>query len=119
MKGRLVEFVAKVDGSDDGTKVAFGKLVALGGRLVSRYERIKQVLKDGKSVPFRDFFRFDHEKWSGGDVLAHYAQAWAVSYYAMKGDNEAFRKDFRKLFQELVKGTPWLDAVNGVFTDEK
>lgn len=119
MNEGLAEFVGKGDVSEDGRQVTLGKLVTVGARVVSRYERIKEVLKDGKSVPFRDFFRFDDTRWEAGDVLAHYAQAWAVCFYAMKGDNDAFRKDFRKLFQELVKGSPWLDAVNGIFTDEK
>jgi tetratricopeptide (TPR) repeat protein len=115
----IAEFLGKGDVSDDGSKLTLGKLVTVEARFVSRYERIKEILKEKKHVPFREFFKYEHEQWDKGDVLAHYAQAWAVVYYAMKGDNEALRKDFRKLLQELLKGTRWQDAMKAIFTDAK
>ncbi|MBI2922257.1 MAG: DUF1570 domain-containing protein [Planctomycetes bacterium] len=115
----LAEFVGKGDVSEDGSRLTLGTLVKSRGDFVTRYERIKEVVTALRHVPFRDFFRCDGDKWEAGDVLAHYAQAWAVVYYALRGDNEAFRKDFRKLFAEIVKGTAWADAVKAVFPDGK
>ena len=100
-------------------KLALGQLVRTEGKFVSRFEKVKDLVKDGKHVPFREFFKFDNKKWNTGDTLAHYAQAWSVVYYAMRGDNAAFQKDFRNFFVELVKGTPWLDAVASIFPDAK
>lgn len=115
----IAEFLGKGDVSEDGTKLTLGKLVTADPRFVTRYERAREVVAARRHVKFREFFKFGHDEWEGGDVLAHYAQAWAVVYYAMKGDNEAFRKDFRRLFQELLKGTPWKDAVDAVFPGAK
>ncbi|MEK7469949.1 MAG: DUF1570 domain-containing protein [Planctomycetota bacterium] len=115
----IAEFLGKGDVSDDGSKLTLGKLVTVDDRFMTRFERIKGVIKEKKQAPFREFFMYEHEQWNAGDVLANYAQAWSVVYYAMKGDNEALRKDFRKLLQELLKGTRWQDAVKTIFPEAK
>lgn len=115
----IAEFLGKGEVSDDGSKLTLGKLVTVEERFVSRFERIQEALAAGKHVKFREFFRYDQEKWASGDVLVHYAQAWSIVYYAMKGNNPAFRKDFQKLLQEVLKGAEWKAAVGRVFPDAK
>ncbi|KAF0241919.1 MAG: hypothetical protein FD180_4209 [Planctomycetota bacterium] len=115
----MAEFLGKGDASADGSTLSLGKLVKSDPRLITRYERIREILKEKRHVPFSEFFRYARDEWEEGDVLANYAQAWSVVYYAMNGDNAAFREDFRKLLKELLKGTRWQDAVKTLFPDAK
>jgi hypothetical protein len=111
----IAEFLGKGEVTPDGSGISLGLLVKGGGKSLTRYERIREVIAAGKHVKFREFFHLDREKWDSGEVPALYAQAWSVVYYAKKGDNESFRADFAELLQELLRGTEWRSAVNRLF----
>jgi tetratricopeptide (TPR) repeat protein len=117
MNEGVAEFLAKGEVEGNGAKITLGLLVKERGRFLTRYERIRETVEKGTHVPFRKFFRMDSTAWNAGDLNVHYAQAWAVAYFAFKGPNEEFRKDWCRLFRELVKGRKADEAVTELFPD--
>lgn len=86
---------------------------------VSRYEHIQMAVRGGTHFPFRTFFRTTPKEWHAGDKSLYYAQSWAVCYYAMRGTNAAFRKDFLAFFWGTTQGRPQKDLVDEFFPDAK
>lgn len=115
----LAEFLGYASVKEQGRVIELGLLVRVRGETYTRYERIKEMMLNNQHTPLRNFFKFDTAQWNQGEVNHHYAQAWSIAYYALKGDNDAFRKDYSKLFLELVKGKRAQDLVPEIFPDKK
>lgn len=71
------------------------------------------------SVHLWRFFHLTGRDWNDGDMNIHYAQAWSIAYFALKGSDKNFQKDYSKMFWELVKGRPVEEVVNEIFDDAK
>lgn len=115
----LAEFLGHAKVTNKGAKIELGLLIRARGDTYTRYERIRESTREGKHVPFTRFFKYTREEWDSGDINIHYAQAWSISYYALKGDNPAFTKDYSKLFWELVEGRHIDEVVAEIFPDDK
>jgi len=115
----LAEFLGYAAVKEQGRNIELGLLVRVRGETYTRYERIKELMLRNMHTPFRDFFKFDSKQWHAGDTNNYYAQAWSIAYYALKGDNDNFRKDYSKLFVELLKGKRLVDILPDVFPDKK
>jgi len=115
----LAEFLGHASVKDKGAKIELGLLIRARGDHYTRYERIKETIRDGKHVEFSRFFHFTTRDWNAGDVNIHYAQAWSIAYFALKGGDKNFQKDYSKMFWELVKGRPAEEVVNEIFDEAK
>lgn len=115
----LAEFLGHASVMDKGAKIELGLLIRTRGDFYTRYERIKETIRDGQHVKFKKFFHFTTSDWNEGDVNIHYAQAWSIAYFALKGGDKNFQKDYSKMFWELVKGRPVEEVVNEIFDEAK
>ncbi|MBK8205180.1 MAG: tetratricopeptide repeat protein [Planctomycetes bacterium] len=115
----LAEFLGHASVKEKGAKIELGLLIRVRGDTYTRYERNRATILAGAHIPFRKFFKYTSRDWHGGDVNVHYAQAWSVAYFALKGNDAAFTKDYSKLFFELVKGRNVDEAVAEIFPDDK
>ena len=113
----IAEFVGHCDIPRDGSKVNVGLLIRKqGDDFMTRYQVLKSL---DKYYRLNDLFRMTTAEWHKSDKNVLYAQSWSVVYYAMKGGNDAFKKDFQKFFKDLRDGRPWLDAVEQHFPEKK
>ncbi|MCB9933982.1 MAG: tetratricopeptide repeat protein [Planctomycetes bacterium] len=115
----LAEFLGHASVKDKGTKIELGLLIRTRGDHYTRYERIKETIRADQHVKFKTFFHFTTRDWNAGDVNVHYAQAWSIAYFALKGSDANFKKDYAKMFWELVKGRPAEEVVNEIFDEAK
>ncbi len=117
----IAEFLGKSRVKDGGKGIELGLLVKHqpNSNVVTRYENVKSAMENGKTIPFRKWFRFTDADWRTGDEFQHYAQAWAVLYYAMRDQNRAFTEDFLKLFRGIVDGKPYDALLSELFPDEE
>lgn len=115
----LAEFLGHAEVKSKGAKIELGLLIRVRGDHYTRYERIRETIAQVEYVQFRKFFRFTSRDWNSGDVNIHYAQAWSIAYFALKGKDDKFRKDYSKMFWELMKGRHVDEVVDEIFTDEK
>jgi len=107
--------------------LAGGRKIKLGGlkkrssdpNRISRYENIKEKVRKGTYMKFREFFYVDSDQWHAGNKHNLYAQSWSVCYYALRGNNAAFRRDFLKLFWETAKNRPQKELIDEFFPPEK
>ena len=115
----LAEFLGHASVKAKGKKIRLGLLIRSRGNRYTRYERIKETILEGKHIPFKEFFRFGPREWNAGDLNVHYAQAWSIAYFALQGGDKKFRKDYSKMFWELVKGRRADEIVDEIFSDKK
>jgi hypothetical protein len=115
----IAEFLGHASVTNKGAKIELGLLIRSRGDHYTRYERIREMISEGKQVPFTKFFRYTVREWNEGDVNCNYAQAWSIAYFALQGKDEAFRKDYSRLFLELVKGRRIDELVDEIFPEEK
>ncbi|MCC6575029.1 MAG: DUF1570 domain-containing protein [Planctomycetes bacterium] len=118
MNEGLAEFLGEASIKDQGRNIELGLLIRTKEKVYTYYERIRAAIDKGSYVPFKDFFRWDREDWAPNSSLG-YMQGWSIAYYALKGDNDPFRKDFCKFFWECAKGKLAADVLPGIFTDQK
>lgn len=115
----LAEFVGHADVKAKGAKIELGLLIRVRGQHYTRYERIKETIKQNGHIPFTRFFKYTQRDWHSGDVNIHYAQAWSIAYFGLKGNDANFKKDYARLFKALREGTPNDEAVDEIFGDDK
>lgn len=116
----IAEFLNYGNLKNAGASIELGLLVRARGENYTRYERFKEMLSKNRVISLRSFLAFDDRKWNEvEDVGECYAQAWSLAYFALRGANAAFKKDYSKLFWECVKGRKWQDAAKEIFTEAK
>lgn len=115
----LAEFLAKFKVHRGGKDIELGVLVRTRGDFYTRYERIREVVREGNHIPFRDFFRLNDESWRALDTRICYAQGWGVAYWALKGKrNKKFQKAYIKFFWDCVEGKPHDELLEEHFPDD-
>lgn len=111
MNEGIAEYLGAADISADGRKLVLGTLIREDGDFVTNFEQIRKRIENGSAYRWKELFRITVPQWHAGDRHALYAQSWSIVYYAMKGNNEPFRRDFQKFFAEIRKGKPWREAL--------
>ncbi|MCA8911939.1 MAG: tetratricopeptide repeat protein [Planctomycetes bacterium] len=114
----LAEFLGKFELKQGGKSIELGTLVRARKDNYTRYEDIRTAIREGKYIPIKEFLHLTRDKWDAKDLDVAYAEAWSLAYYALKGNNSAFKKNYIKLFWGCVEGKNWQDLVDELF-DEK
>ena len=96
-----------------------GLLVRAKQNAYTDYELTKEMVRFNKFIPFKEFFYYESEQWSTERVNLNYAQAWSIVYFALKGENENFKKDFCKLFAEFCKDRNAAEVIPEVIDDKE
>jgi tetratricopeptide (TPR) repeat protein len=115
----LAEFLGYASVKDKGAKIELGLLIRARGKNYTRYEINKELVKQSAYIPFTDFFKYTPRDWHANDSDVCYSQAWSIAYFALKGSDANFKKDYASLFRELLRGRPNDEVVDEIFGDEK
>ncbi len=115
----LAEFVAKFELKKDGKDLELGAFIKLREGVYTRYEVMKAAAQQGVWVPFTKWFDADNRTWRSTNPSLAYAQAWSVTYYALKGGNSAFTKDYTRLFWACVEGKNVAQEIAEILPEKK
>lgn len=119
MNEGISEFLSYGNCRDKGTNMELGLLVRAKQNAYTDYELTKEMVRFNKFIPFKEFFYYESEQWSTERVSLNYAQAWSIVYFALKGENENFKKDFCKLFAEFCKDRKAAEVIPEVIDDKE
>ena len=89
---------------------------------VSRFTVIRKHIRENSTIKLTDFFKnySTVEAWhQTKDDQLLYAQAWSLAYYAMRGDNDEFKKAYLAFISGLLKGEKSKDLLSKSFPKEK
>jgi tetratricopeptide (TPR) repeat protein len=114
----LATFVEYCSVSPNGQRIELGLLVKHDPNFYTRYERLKEAISEGRTIPFTEFFRYTGKEWHAGNTSLNYTQSWGITYYALRGDNRAFRRAYHEMFAKLLEGIPMEDIIAEVFPEE-
>ena len=113
--------------ANEGLAEYFGQAILIGRRLetglvpASRLERMKEPIRDERTLPFDDFLRLDSRSWSdrvsGGDARTGmmYDQAWSVAHFLVHADNGRYARAFEKFIRETARGMSIDSALKAAF----
>ncbi|HRJ79184.1 MAG TPA: DUF1570 domain-containing protein [Planctomycetota bacterium] len=118
MNEGIAEFLGYGTCKDRGTNIELGLLVRAKKDSYTGYELVKEMIRLNRFIPFKEFFYYESREWNTDRVSLNYAQAWSIVYFALRGDNELFKKDFCKIFAELCKDRPAAEVIPEVIDDK-
>jgi hypothetical protein len=105
---------------NEGLAEFFGEAIWTGDNFVSGYippYRLKLVKKAirAKEWKFADMMAMSNEEWNANLTFENYTQAWAMTHFLAKGDNEKYQRAFSEYINQMNKGASPKDAWAHVF----